>query len=485
MNKSNPSRPIPASDTLPLVVDLDGTLSKTDLLYESLCVLLKHRPWCLLALPLWLGKGKAYLKQQIAQRVCLDVRTLPYHTAFLAYLTAQRAQGRRLVLATASHDQLAHAVAEHCGIFDLVVASDGTINLSDQRKRDRLVALFGDKGFDYAGNSWRDVAVWAAARRAIVVNASQRVRHAATQSAEVAQVFNHRAGGIKPYIRALRLHQWLKNLLIFIPLLAAHIGQELVLLPRSALAFVAFSMCASSAYMLNDLLDLAADRHHPRKRQRPFAAGDLTIRVGLLSIPLLLGASGLVGLLLPPVFLAVLGLYYGTTLAYSLALKHEAPLDVLVLASLYTLRMIAGSAATGIWPSAWLLAFTTFLFLSLALLKRYAELVVVSREMGEIEVRERDYRVGDLELLAAMGVSSGYLSVVVFALYLTRDPARTIFGQHIIIWLWCPLLLYWISHIWLVAHRGGMADDPVVFALRDRNSRIVIAAMGVALLLAA
>lgn len=472
-------------NTLPLAVDLDGTLCRSDLLYESLCMLLKRRVWCLLLLPIWLSKGKAYLKQEIARRVSIDVEVLPYHTAFLDNLTAQHKHGRHLVLATASDTRLAQSIAKYLGIFKTVLASDGTTNLSAERKRDRLVSLFGGKGFDYAGNTHHDLPVWSSARQAIVVNASRQVQTAAAQVAEEVQIFNTRPAFGGSFVRAIRLHQWLKNLLIFVPLLASHRVQEWGLLRQAMWAFVAFGLCASSVYVLNDLLDLEADRHHPHKRERPFASGALPLRTGLVSLPILLILSGLVGLLLPPAFLGVLALYYVTTLAYSFALKHDAPLDVMVLAGLYTARMVAGSAATGIWPSGWLLAFTTFLFLSLALVKRYAELIIVVREIGEHTARERDYHIDDRELLAAMGVASGYLAVLVFALYLTQEPSRILYHRYSAIGLWCPLLLYWISYVWLVAHRGEMSDDPVVFAIKDRISRIVVAAMGVALLLAA
>jgi 4-hydroxybenzoate polyprenyltransferase len=254
---------------------------------------------------------------------------------------------------------------------------------------------------------------------------------------------------------------------------------------QALLAFLAFGLCASSVYLLNDLLDLAADRHHPHKRQRPCAAGDLPLIVALVAIPILLGLSGLVALLLPPAFLGVLALYYCTTLAYSLVLKHTAPLDVLVLAGLYTTRIVAGAVAMDLWPSGWLMVCTTFLFLSLALVKRYAELIVMIREVGETMARERDYQVDDRELLSAMGIASGYLSVVILALYLSLALGRANFARYDVLWLWCPLLIYWISYVWLIAHRGGMTDDPLVFAIKDRISRVVVVAMGIVLLLAA
>jgi len=363
---------MPEPDTLPLVVDLDGTLCTSDLLYESFCVLLKHRPWCLLLLPSWLTKGKAYLKQQIAQRVSVNVRVLPYHTAFLDYLRSQYIHGRHLVLATATDQRLAQDVAEYLRIFHMVLASDGTTNLSAERKRDRLVALFGIHGFDYAGNAPPDLHIWAVAHQAIVVNASQQVQAAVSQNTEVSQVFDPPPGRMGSLARALHLLHWIKNLLIFTPLLVTLRVQEGSLLWQAGLACIAFGLCASSAYVLNDLLDLAADRQHPDKRKRPFAAGALPLLVGLIMIPLLLGLSGLVSLLLPSAFFAMLMLYYAATLVYSFVLQQVVPLNVLLLAGLYTVRIAAGSAATATWLSGRVMAVSTCLFLGLVLVQRNA-----------------------------------------------------------------------------------------------------------------
>jgi 4-hydroxybenzoate polyprenyltransferase/phosphoglycolate phosphatase-like HAD superfamily hydrolase len=467
----------------PLVVDLDGTLVKTDLLYEALCQLLKRHPLYVFMLPFWLWKGKAYVKHQIARSVKLGVETLPYHEQFLDYLKAQHARGRPLVLATAANERLAQQVADYLQLFETVFASDQTTNLSGERKRDRLVAAFGLKGFDYTGNDWRDLPVWTAARKAIVVEASDDIRAAAVQVADVERVFESSQSAWKPYVRAIRVHQWLKNLLVFVPLLTAQGVLKGNLVVPAIWAFLAFGLCASSVYLLNDLLDLAADRQHPQKRHRPFASGELPIKTGLLLIPVLLGLSGAISVMLPVAFLGVLGMYYATTMAYSFALKRFAPLDVLILAGLYTLRMIAGSAATGLWPSYWLLAFTSFLFLSLALVKRYAEVMVSIRTVGEPAARARSYRADDRELLSTMGVASGYLAVLVLALYITTETAQEYFGQRELIWFVCPLLLYWVSYVWLVAHRGGMYDDPVVFAVKDRISLITLTGMALVFLM--
>ncbi len=467
----------------PLVVDLDGTLVKTDLLIESLFALIKQNPLYIFVIPFWLLKGRAYLKRKITHRVTLDVRVLPYNRELLDHLMAEHARGRPLVLATGNDERIAHQVADHLQLFDRVLASNGNLNLSHRHKRERLVKVFGEKGFDYAGNERHDLEVWASARKAIIVNSSQSLSRRAARVAEIEQIFDGRERWIKPYIEALRLQQWLKNLLVFVPLVMAHRYNEFDLLGRTFLAFLAFGLCASSVYLVNDLVDLPADRHHPRKRQRPFAAGKLSFLWGLASIPLLLGLSLLVSLFLPLPFLGMLLLYFILNLGYSFTLKKVVLLDVIILAGLYTMRIMAGSASISIWPSPWLLAFSTFLFLSLALVKRYAELVIMQGISGE-KVQVRGYQVIDKELLASLGGGSGYVAVLVLALYISSGAAQILYTRHELIWLLCPLLLYWISYIWLVAHRGGMHDDPLVFTFRDSVSRIVILLAAVIVLLA-
>jgi 4-hydroxybenzoate polyprenyltransferase/phosphoserine phosphatase len=475
LHDKSPSSKGPCTEQ-PLIVDLDGTLIKTDLLAESTFALLKQNPLEVLALPGWLLKGKAYFKRRVAQRAAIDVGSLPYHDRFLDYLKAQRSQGRRLVLATGSDELQARRVADHLQIFDLVYASDGITNLSGASKRDLLVREFGEKGFDYAGNDRRDLAVWSAASKAIVVNPKQRVRDGAARVAELEQVFSDPPVSAMTLVRELRLYQWSKSLLIFVPLLAAQRFGEMHLLAQAFLAFLAFGFCSSSVYLLNDLLDLPDDRRHPRKRLRPFAAGELSILSGLAMIPLLLGLSFLLSLFLPLAFVGVLAVYFCLTTVYSVFVKQIVILDVIVLAGLYTVRIMAGSAAYSIWPSSWLLAFSTFLFFSLALVKRYAELLTMLGIDGQIG-HARGYRVQDMDLLVSMGNASGFLSVLVLALYIDTEKAHLLYGRHHLIWLLCPLLLYWIGYIWLTAHRGRMYDDPLVFALKDRVSLIVFLCM--------
>jgi len=474
--------PDPPETNTPLVVDLDGTLVHTDLLVESFLALIKQNPLYAFAVPFWSFKGKAYLKRQISRRVNLDVSVLPYHQELLGHLREQRSQGRRIVLATGTDEQIARPVADHLDLFDQVFGSDGTTNLSGQHKRDRLVGEFGEREFDYAGNGRKDIPVWSSSRKAILVNVPENLFGRITRIAEVEQVFRARKKGIKPYVEALRLHQWIKNLLVFVPLVMGQRFLEPDLVARTVIGFFAFGLCASSVYLLNDLIDLSADRHHPRKRERPFAAGEVSPLFGLFSSPCLLGLSLFLSLQLPPDFLWMLVIYYLLNLAYSFYLKQVVLLDVIILAGLYTMRIMAGSASAVIWPSSWLLAFSTFIFLSLALVKRYAELVIMSAVSGKVRVR--GYQIIDKELLASLGGGSGYVAVLVLALYISSGKAEILYSRHQFIWLLCPLLLYWISHVWLIAHRGAMHDDPLVFTLKDRASRITMFLAGVVLLLA-
>lgn len=462
------------AQTPPLCVDLDGTLIKTDLLVESFFLLLGKHPLLVLLVPFWLLRGKAHLKQELARRVALDTATLPYHPLFLPWLREQHARGRVLVLATAAAEPLARQVAEHLQLFSQTLATTNSTNLSGQNKAEQLSQRFGERGFDYAGNDRADLAVWKRARQAILVNPARGVHEQAARTAEIAAEFDDRQGeGLKLWFRALRLHQWLKNILIFVPLLAAHRLLETPLLLQAALAYLAFGLCASSVYLLNDLLDLPADRRHPRKRLRPFAAGTIPILAGALAVPTLLTlAFTLAAIALPAPFFGVLLSYYVLTLAYSLYLKQSVMLDAVVLAALYTLRIIAGAAATAIIPTFWLLAFSMFIFLSLALVKRYAELLAL-QDLGQSAAQGRGYRIDDLQLLQTLGGASGYLSVLVLALYINSSASQTLYRHPEAIWLLCPLLLYWISRIWLKTHRGEMHDDPVIFAVQDRVSQIL------------
>ncbi len=487
MNAVAVNRPASAANesvsSLALVVDLDGTLLKTDLLLESALVFLKQKLYSLLCLLLWLTKGKAHLKRQLARRVSLDPAVLPYRQELLDYLLEQRSAGRTLVLATGGDLAVAQNVADYLGLFDCVFASDGRTNLSGRFKRDRLIAEFGEKQFDYIGNGRKDLPVWASARSAILVNPGCSLRSRAGRVTAIDRVFEDPRPRLRDYLKPLRLQHWFKNILVFIPLLVAHRFDEIGLLGKLGLAFLSFGCFASSGYLVNDLFDLPADRRHPEKRLRPFASGTLPLSFAFITVPLLAAAGCILAGRVSQPFLEVAISYFGLTLAYSLYFKRIVLLDVIILAGLYSLRILAGAAATGIRPSHWLLGFSMFFFFSLALVKRYGELVIMRKIDGD-HAKARGYELEDSELVAAMGVASGFLAALVLAFYVNSSESQALYERYQLMWFLCPLLLYWIGRVWLIAHRGRMPEDPVVFAMNDRTSRSLLLLM-VALVVAA
>jgi len=455
------------ADAVPLVVDLDGTLLRTDTLVESLFALARQHPLRLCGLPVWLLQGRAALKQRLAEQVRLDVHSLPVTEAFLHYLRDQHRRGRRLVLATGADAAVANAVAVEFGLFDDVLASDGAVNLSAEPKRDRLVAEFGIGGFDYAGNSVRDLPVWGAARRGLLVHASRRVATAAQRIVPIDQVFGDDARPLRTALGAMRIQHSLKNLLLLVPLLAAHRLYEPALLLHALLGLVCFSLTASGVYLLNDLLDLPADRQHPHKRGRALASGRMPVLHAMLLVPALWLAAAALASWLPLAFGAALALYAGLMLVYSVRLKDIAIVDTLVLAVGYTLRIAAGALATGVAVSPWLLVCSSALFFGLALLKRYAELVTLRAGAGP-RLRVRGYGPADAALIAGLGTASGCIAVAVLALYTVVEA----FGaRRWPVWVLSVALLLWTGHLWLMAQRGRIHDDPVSFALRDPVSR--------------
>lgn len=469
------------SQDVPLAVDLDGTLIATDLLWESAFVLLKKNALYVFLFPFWLLSGKAYLKQQIARRIVIDASLLPYRKEFLDYLRQEHARGRRLVLATAAAEPLAQLVASELGIFETVLATTGSNNLSSHNKARALTEHYGPKGFDYAGNDRADIAVFAAARDVVVVAPDRAA--ARFQMANGSRLFEKNAPGIKPYLKMLRVHQWLKNLLVFVPAILAHTIFFPEVLLASVLAFVAFSAAASAIYILNDIIDLPLDRQHTRKRSRPFASGVLSIPFGLKVSALLLLIAAATCFFLPPIFALVIGLYLVATTAYSLVLKRALLVDVICLAALYTLRLLGGTAATEIPQSFWLMAFAMFFFLSLALVKRYVELQH-STVTEKDRIAGRGYRPEDRDIVGQSGVASGFTAVVVLALYINSAAVQELYTYPWLIWPLVPIVLYIIMRVWILAHRKEMDDDPVVFLANDWRSQVVIAIGAVLLFVA-
>jgi 4-hydroxybenzoate polyprenyltransferase len=434
--------------------------------------LLHDRPLSLLLFPLWLNKGKAYLKAKISSLAVLNAASLPYNEEVIAWLKQKKTAGHLLVLCSATDRRIAEAVASYLGLFDQVIASEGLINIAGVNKRDALDQAFGAGNYAYAGNSSTDIAVWQVAREAIVVNANNKVLKQAKTVSKVSMVIKPTQRTLSVWLRVLRVHQWLKNLLLFLPILAAHLISHFPSLVILLLAFVSFSACASAIYITNDLLDLESDRQHQRKRHRPFASGALPILYGALLAPCLGALSLILAWGIGTTFFSWVFTYLVLTTLYSFSLKRYVLIDCLTLAGLYTLRIIAGAAAVGVVLSFWLLAFSTFIFLSLAFLKRYAELQAQAG-FGKSVVHGRGYKVSDAPLIQNLGITSGYTSVLVLALYLNSETVASLYTQPEIIWLAVPLMLFWISWVWLKAHHGQMHDDPIIFALKDRASLIV------------
>lgn len=485
---SSSADPVAAQVTLPLCADLDGTLTRTDTLGECVLLLLKANPLLLfLALGAYVRGGRAGFKEFVTARVALDVAALPYHETFLEFLRAQKATGRRLVLVTGADQAMANRVASAFGdLFDEALGSSERVNLVGAHKAARLTEKFGPRGFAYAGNSSADLHVWSAAGEVIIVNAAPALRRRAERAfaGKIRAVFDPpQPMTLRLWFEAMRVHQWVKNVLLFVPFLAAHQWARPGYWLLSVTAYVAFGLCASSVYLVNDLFDLEADRNHPRKRRRAFAAGSLPLFGGaVMAVLLLVLGVGFAALVSWEFFLMTL-VYLATTLAYSLWLKRAEIVDVLILAGLYTIRLLAGGAAVHVPLSAWLLAFSMFMFLSLALVKRFNELQTLRKENLTL-TRGRGYRVSDAEPIASMGIASGYLAVLVLALYVNSPDGGQLYQRPLALWALCPMIFYWVSRVWLLTHRDQLHEDPVVFALHDRRS-YVLGALGVLVLLLA
>ena len=462
-----------------LVSDLDGTLCKTDTLHEMVLSLIAKKPALLLRLPKWLSEGRAALKAHVADHGVLPADGLPLNDVIKDTLVQARSEGRETVLASAAdHRQVTH-VAEETDLFDAAFGSAEGRNLKGDEKAAFLVERYGAGNFDYIGDSSADLPVWAVARQAITVGASPALVRAAEAANANVQHLDPPRGKVKLILRAMRPHQWSKNVLLFLPMFAAH---DLSKFFWVLLAFVAFCLTASAVYVINDLLDLPSDRQHPRKRNRPFAAGELSASTGAVMAGALLLVALILGILTGGPFLLVLFLYLCATFLYSLWLKRKVLVDVLTLAGLYTVRIIAGAAAASVVLTPWLLAFSMFLFLCLAAVKRQAELMDLL-QTGRA-ASGRGYETDDLPILRGIGLSAGHAAVMVLALYINSVDVQVLYDQPAPLWLICPMLLYWTLRMVMKAHRGQMTDDPIVFAATDRVSLVVVAASAVAVVMA-
>jgi 4-hydroxybenzoate polyprenyltransferase/phosphoserine phosphatase len=454
---------------LPLAVDLDGTLIATDTLWESVLLLARKNPLALLLLPFWTAQGKAHLKSRLADHVLPNVAAFPYRPEVLAHVEQARAAGRPVLLLTASDQRVADAVRTHLGLFDEAIGSDGERNMRGEAKRRLLEERYGPRGFAYAGDSPADVPVWRGAGEAVLVGASPSLAASAGEAGAVTQIALTPRGRAGALVKALRPHQWVKNLLLFVAPILGYRLDSLGMVLQTVAAFFAFSLAASAGYVLNDLLDLESDRQHSTKKARPFAAARLTIPEGLLLAAACMAGSLVLSLATRPIFtLAVVG-YFVATVTYSVYLKRKLIVDVVVLALLFTYRVLAGGLAVDVPVSFWLLAFSLFLFTGLAFAKRYSDLVRQLAE-GKDRVHGRTYAAVDLPTILSVGSGCGLVAVMVFALYIHSPEVRLLYPRPEALWFVCPVLLYWFTRVWFLAARNELNDDPIVFAIKDRNS---------------
>jgi 4-hydroxybenzoate polyprenyltransferase len=455
----------------PLVVDLDGTFIHTDILHEAIIMLLKKNPVYFLVLPFWFLKGKVTFKNKIFEIVTPRYELLPNNKPLLSFLHNESASGRKLVLATASLASSAKEISAIYPIFNEIYGTE-TVNLKGSNKLNILINKFGEFQFDYIGNSHSDLSIIASSRYSYLVNPSKSLERKTRKISNLKYVWKSAKTGWRDYIKAIRAYQWLKNLLIFVPVITSLSFYSFSTLLQAAAAFFAFSFTASSGYVINDLMDLSADRAHPRKRFRPFASGKLSIPSGVALCFVLLTSGLFIASQLNTLFLFITMGYFIISVSYTLYLKKIVLYDVFILALLYSTRIIAGGVVTKISISFWLIAFSTFIFLSLAFVKRYSELMKISDKKGLVD-KGRGYTNQDLTLLQVMGIVSGFLSVVVFSLYIDSAEVARLYSHPKLLWSASLLFLFWVSRIWLLTNRGEMTDDPIVFAIKDVSSYII------------
>lgn len=461
-----------SDNEFPLVVDLDGTLINTDLLFEGFILLIKKNLLYIFPCFLWLIKGKAYLKNKILSKVQVLSELLPYNLELLDFLRSEHRNGRKLVLATASPLANAIEISNFQQIFSETYGTTESINLKGKRKSELLISRFGKSNFDYVGNSNADLAIFSSSRYAYLVNPSGSLERRTKKIAALKNTWNSKKLSPKTFIKSIRAYQWIKNLLIFVPLITSHSISSVGLLSQAVGAFFSFSFVASAGYLINDLLDLNSDRSHPRKRFRPLASGQMSILSGVILAGVLLTGGLILASMLNWLFLLVVIFYFVTSFTYSVYFKRIVLYDVFILALLYSIRVFAGGIVTDISLSFWLIAFSTFIFLSLAFVKRYSELAQVKGENG-LKDRGREYFTEDIHLLQTMGIVSGFMSVIVFSLYIDSKEVRDLYHQPKLLWAISLLFLFWISRIWLITIRGKMTDDPIVFALKDKTSYFI------------
>ncbi|MGR5246665.1 UbiA family prenyltransferase [Vibrio sp. PNB23_22_6] len=462
------------NECYPMFVDLDGTYTKTDLLFESFIVAFKKNPLIAFYCFAWLLKGKSYIKYQLSKRAELDLKALPLNQELNSFLQEEKSKGRKIYLATASNEKYAKEIVSQHEIFDDCISSSQNENLKGKTKLKKIENI--SKKFSYAGNDAIDFEIFEHAEQSVLVNPTYQAKRKALQF-RVDKTFDVQQPSVRVWFKQLRTYQWLKNLLIFVPLVVSGAFEDLNNITTAIYAFFAFSFLASATYILNDLLDIESDRAHRIKKHRPLAAGVISIKSGVIvGIAFLLIAT-VISILIGYQFALVLLSYLILTVLYSFKVKQYVGMDVVTLALLYTIRILAGAAAINVVASFWLLAFSIFIFLSLALVKRCSEIQTMEVG-GKKNVKGRDYSPKDYSLLISFGASSALLSVLMFCFYINNNALTDQYQQPDILWLIVPALCYWLMRMWIKTHRGEMHHDPIVFSLKDRGSLITIGFCG-------
>ena len=467
--------------SVPLCVHCEGVLLRTKVFHEAIFLFIKRNPLNVFLLPFWFLARKPALIRQMSDEVRINWRTTPLAEHVVERMRAAHDGNREVYLLTSMPRTWASGLCAEFEASKMIFTGEEFSENSAEETAARLTKLFGLRGFDYIGDGRRDLPICKAARQAIVVGAARG--EIARGENPPAVIPKDRAGPLT-FLKMIRVHQWLKNFLVWVPLLAAHRLTSLHDMTIGAVAFLAFSFCASAVYVLNDLLDLESDRQHVRKRNRPIAAGKISVIQALITALLLLLTAACLALGVSPLFALTVGIYFAMTLAYSLRLKRQVIVDVMLLAGLYTIRVVAGAVATTVVPSFWLLAFSMFLFLSLAVVKRYSEMLITLSQEKQYAAG-RGYSVEDLPVLLSLGVGAGIAAIVVLALYINDPATSKLYPATLWLWPVPPLMLYWVSRVWMKAHRGEMHDDPVIFAISDWQSLVTVVLGGLCFAVAA
>ena len=460
-----------------LVVDLDDTLIFSDMLHETFWAAFSNDYRIPIKSVTWLIRGKEKLKNKLGISAEINVENLPYNNDVINYIKKHRKQGGYTALVSASNQAVAEKIAKFLNLFDEVKGSSENLNLKGHAKAKFLITRFGVKNYDYMGDSLNDLPIWKNANKAITVNANSST---IKECEKINSNYHHLKSELSQniffnYLKVIRTYQWIKNILVFVPMFAAHqLTKDNFI--DSSLAFIAFCLIASSVYVINDLFDLNADRAHPIKKLRPFAIGTIPIKNGLIIFLLLFVPGIVISFIIEFYFFLLVLIYFTLSFLYSIVFKKKVILDICILGILYTFRIVGGGFTTEIQLSFWLLAFSIFLFLSLAAIKRQSELVDL-KNRKRINIIGRGYLTNDLPIISTIAISSGFISVLLAGLYINSPDVLALYSKPWTLGVASIILLFWIMNIVFASSRGLVNDDPIIYAIKDNTSRVCFIAI--------